>query len=165
MRQILSTIATAGALTAFSCAVQLQEAATAQPTGGMQKATQEQEATFIPLEVSPPFTFQQGTVFRTNLDGRRFIQFIGTTAMPPYFEYVKNTQTYERAAWQKQLLLSKGRWVFKYKVDCDSLTFDREADQVGWRDVYLDPTSYAAFNLFCPQDNWEKLPLIQSPQI
>ena len=78
--------------------------------------------------------------------------------MPPYFEYVKNSQTFERAAWQKQLLLSKGRWAFKYQVDCDSKTFDREADLVGWRDIYLDPTAYAAFTLFCSESGWVKLP-------
>lgn len=138
--------------------LQMQATSLAQPTGGMQKATEEQEQNFIPLEVPPPFSYQQGTVTRSMSDGRRFIAFVGTTAMPPYFEYVKNTQTYERAAWQKQLLLSKGRWVFNYKIDCDSRTFDRDADRVGWRDIYLDPTSYAAFALFCPKDNWEKLP-------
>ena len=89
---------------------------------------------------------------------------LGIASKPPYFEYVKNIQTYERAAWQKQLLLSKGRWVFKCRIDCDSLTFDRDADQVGWRDIYLDPTAYTVFNLFCPEASWEKIPIAQSAQ-
>jgi len=133
-------------------------AAIAQPTGGMPKATEEQEKRFVVLEVPSPYAYQEGTVEKLIVGGRRLISFTGTTAMPPYFEYVKNSQTFERAAWQKQLLLSKGRWIFKYQVDCDSKTFDREADRVGWRDIYLDPTAYAAFTLFCSESDWAKLP-------
>jgi len=137
--------------------LQIQSAA-AQPTGGMQKTTEEQEKRFIILEVPPPYSYQEGTLAKMTVEGKRFIAFIGTTAMPPYFEYVKNSRSFERAAWQKQLLLSKGRWVYSYQVDCDNRTFDREGDLVGWRDIYLDPTSYAAFTLFCPEAVWATLP-------
>lgn len=132
--------------------------AIAQPTGGMSKTTEEQEKGFVVLDVPPPYTYQEGTVEKLKVEGRRFILFTGTTAMPPYFEYVKNSMSFERAAWQRQLLLSKGRWVFRYQVDCESKSFDREADLVGWRDIYLDPTAYAAFTLFCLESDWAKLP-------
>ena len=164
MRQILSSISAASGLMAILCALDLQAASMAKPSGNIQKAVQEQEVTFTPLEVPPPFTYQEGTVTRTTSGGRRFIQFIGTTAMPPYFAYIKDSDTFARSAWQKQLLLSKGRWVFEYQVDCDNLTFNRNVDQVGWRDIYLDPTSYAAYSLFCPEASWEKLPTIKSTQ-
>ena len=137
--------------------LQIQSAG-AQPTGGMPKATEEQEKKFIKLEIPPPYSYQEGTVDKKTVGGKRLISFTGTTAMPPYFEYVKNSRSFERAVWQKQLLLSQGRWVFKYQVDCDSKTFDREGDLVGWRDIYLDPTSYAAYTLFCSEADWTRLP-------
>ena len=130
----------------------------AQPTGGLQKTSEEEESRFIPLEVPTPYTYQDGTVRKTTIDGRRFISLVGSTAMPPYFEYIKNSETFERAAWQKQLLLSKGRWVFQYRIDCDSKTFDRDNDQIGWRDIFLDPTAYASWAIFCPESSWSKLP-------
>ena len=142
----------------FLIALQLQATVNAQPTGGMPKTSDQQEKKFIPLEVPPPYSYEEGSVKRMKVDGRRLISFVGTTAMPPYFEYVKNTQTYERAFWQKQLLLSKGRWAFRYQIDCDSKTFDRDGDRVGWRDVYLDPTAYGACTLFCDNSEWLKLP-------
>ena len=134
------------------------QSAYAQPTGGMPKTTEEQEKRFVNLEVPSPYSYQEGTMQKMEVDGKRIISFTGTTAMPPYFEYVKNSRSFERAAWQKQLLLSKGRWVFKYQVDCESRTFDREGDLVGWRDIYLDPTSYAAHTLFCSEADWARLP-------
>jgi len=132
-----------------------------QPTGGMPKTNVEQENRFIPLEVPPPYSYQDGSLNRLTVENRRFISFVGTTAMPPYFSYIKNSPTYERAFWQKQLLLSKGRWAFKYQVDCESTTFDRDGDQVGWRDIYLDGTAYAMHTLFCPESTWARLPWAQ----
>jgi len=135
----------------------LPDASFAQPTGGMPKTNAEQERRFIPLEVPPPYTYQEDSLSRLLVENRRFISFIGTTAMPPYFSYIKNSSTYERALWQKQLLLSKGRWAFKYQIDCGSATFDREGDDVGWRDIYLDGTAYTMHTLFCPEPIWLRL--------
>ena len=160
MRQILSSISSASGLMAILCALDLQVAAMAKPSGDMQKATQQQEVTFTQLEVPPPFTYQEGTVTRTTSGGRRFIQFIGTTAMPPYFSCIKDSDAFARSGWQKQLLLSKAWWIFKYEDDCDSLIFNRNVDQVYWKDIYLDPASYAAYGLFCPQASWGKLSTI-----
>jgi hypothetical protein len=123
----------------------------------MPQTSAEQELEFVPLAPPPPYSYQENSVRKTLKEGRRRITFVGTTAMPPYFEYVKNTLTYERAAWQKQLLLSKGRWVYRYSIDCDEKTFDRDGDRVGWRDVYFDPTAYEMWSIYCPLAKWQML--------
>lgn len=78
--------------------------------------------------------------------------------MPPYFVHNKNSQAFERAARDKQLLLSTGRWVFRYRIDCQENTFDRDGDRVGWRKTYLDPTAYVMSNMFCAEEIWSGLP-------
>jgi len=127
-------------------------------SAGMKETTAEQESMFIPLNPPPPYSYQQGTLKKFEEKGKKYIQFIGSTAMPPYFIHNKNSQAFERAAWDKQLLLSTGRWVFRYRIDWQENTFDRDGDRVGWRKTYLDPTAYVMKNMFCAEEIWSGLP-------
>ena len=78
--------------------------------------------------------------------------------MSPYFVHNKNSQAFERAALDKHLLLSRGRWVFRYRIDCQENTFNRDGDRVGWRKTCLDPTEYVMNNMFCAEVIWSGLP-------
>jgi hypothetical protein len=126
---------------------------------GMLETTKEQEAKFVPLTPPEPYSYEAGTVTRHEENGKRYVNFVGTTAMPPYFADNKNSLAFERAAWQKQLLLSKGRWVFQYSIDCSESTFDRDGDMVGWRKTYFDPTAFVMMQKFCTETEWATLPL------
>ena len=125
---------------------------------GMKETTAEQESAFIPLNPPPAYSYQQGTLTKFTNRDKRYIQFKGTTAMPPYFAHVKNSLTFERPAWDKQLLLSTGRLVFQYRIDCDDNTFDRDGDHVGWRKTNFDLTAFVMRNMFCAEEVWSGLP-------
>jgi hypothetical protein len=126
---------------------------------GMPETSKEQEAKFVPITPPEPYSYEAGTVTRHEENGKRYVNFVGTTAMPPYFVDNKNSLAFERAAWQKRLLLSKGRWVFRYSIDCSENTFDRDGDMVGWRKTYFDPTAFVMMQKFCAETEWVTLPV------
>jgi hypothetical protein len=114
-----------------------------------------EESRFIPLSPPPAYSYMEGTVRKFTENGRRYIIFVGTTLIPPYFK--KDAEYVFKPIWSPDPKLSTGRWVWDYKIDCDEQMFDRDNDQVGWRSVRWDPTAMAASDLFCPPSKWESL--------
>lgn len=114
------------------------------------------ESRFIQLNPPPPYSFKEGSVRRYIENERRYIVFEGTTLIPPYFR--KDAESVFKPIWSPDPILSAGRWVWTYKIDCEELSFDRANDQVGWRSVRWDPTAMAASDLFCPKNKWDALP-------
>lgn len=121
-----------------------------------------QEERFLPLRPAI-HSYQNGSVKRSVIMGRRFLTFTGTTGienLPPNFIeqlYVRN------ANWRKQFILAKGKWLFSYTVDCDKETFERVGlkfnlgMEVGVKSVYLDPTAIAMLEKYCPEPIWSGL--------
>jgi len=58
---------------------------------GMPETSKEQEAKFVPLTPPDPYSYGAGTVTRHEENGKRYVNFVGTTAMPPYFVDNKNS--------------------------------------------------------------------------
>ena len=127
-------------------------------TAGMKETTEEQERTFIPFSPPPPpYTYQKGSVQRWKKDGRRYISFVGTTALPGYFVHTRISETFEGKDHVYRRFLSKGRWVFTYNIDCDGMKFDRAKDGLGWRTIRLDTTALLAAEKFCEPSAWAQL--------
>ena len=122
----------------------------------MKSTTSQEEAEYIPLkQPPPPYSYKKGSMFRYVEDGKRMIEFNGTTRLPVYKNYVPWNESHP---WFKRRKLSRNRIEFDYAVNCNAGTFDRLNDALKVRQVGLDWTAYAVWEGFCPEERWQQLP-------
>ena len=58
-------------------------------------------------------------------------------------------------------IIKNGEWgnvLFKYSIDCDNKTYNREGDIMAWTNLILDQTPYLVAQKYCPVEEWSKLP-------
>ena len=47
---------------------------------------------------------------------------------------------------------------YKYSLDCEEKTFNREIDSYNWMPWWVDGTALLIGERYCPKEKWSKLP-------
>ena len=114
-------------------------------------------------EIKPKniYSYKKSSLVKWENDGRRFIDFKGTTLFETCFVFDAVNHLchgYKKKKLMRNFDKSLKNVVWLYSVDCDEEKFNREGDFANWNDTWVDPTSFAVANKYCPLEEWSKLP-------
>ena len=115
---------------------------------------------FTEIKTEDMYGYQKSSLVKWKSDGRRFIDFIGTTKYANCFADgdIQCTRPVANKLYKKLGNKSIQNLIFDYELDCDDQKFNRKGDLLGWMDPYIDPTARGVYLKYCPIEEWSKLP-------
>ena len=113
-------------------------------------------------EIKPKniYSYKKSSLVKWESDGKRFIDFIGTTKFANCFASAEQTCIPKNThKWFKKLgNKSIQNLILNYELDCDNQKFNRKGDSLGWSDLFIDQTAVGVYQKYCPIEEWSKLP-------
>ena len=113
-------------------------------------------------EIKPKniYSYKKSSLVKWESDGKRFIDFVGTTKFANCFASVDNTCLMRHTSrWFNELGdKSMQNLIFNYAIDCDNQTFNREGDSLSLNVLFIDQTAVGVYQKYCSIEEWSKLP-------
>ena len=113
-------------------------------------------------EIKPKniYSYKKSSLVKWESDGRRFINFIGTTKFQNCFADADVTcrPLHTNRWFKKNGNKSIQNLIFNYEIDCDDQKFNRDGDSLPWSGLFIDQTAVGVYQKYCPIDEWSKLP-------
>ena len=112
-------------------------------------------------EIKPKniYSYKKSSLVKWEKDGRRFINFLGTSLFNPCFDngYSCHLGRLKNVS-KNHYNYSIQNLLWKYEIDCKEGTFNRVKDKAKWNLLWIDPTAKEVANKYCPIEEWSKLP-------
>ena len=113
-------------------------------------------------EIKPKniYSYKKSSLVKWESDGRRFINFIGTTKFQNCFADADVTcrPLHTNRWFKKNGNKSIQNLIFDYEIDCDDQKFNRDGDSLPWSLLFIDQTAVGVYQKYCSIDEWSKLP-------
>ena len=113
-------------------------------------------------EIKPKniYSYKKSSLVKWESDGRRFINFIGTTKFQNCFtDADQGCRPLFTKRWFKQHgNKSIQNLIFNYELDCVDQKFNRNGDHLPWSGLFIDQTAVGVYQKYCPLEEWSKLP-------
>ena len=113
-------------------------------------------------EIKPQniYSYKKSSLVKWESDGKRFINFLGTTKFQNCFDDSTNPcrPIYTNRWFKNRGNKSIQNLIFNYDLDCDSQTFNRKGDHLAWSGLFVDQTAVGVYQKYCPLEEWSKLP-------
>ena len=113
-------------------------------------------------EIKPKniYSYKKSSLVKYEEEGKRYIQFLGTSLYSPCFNYYSNSSC---GSWKNKLNKkiyddSIQNLIWKYDIDCNEGTFNRSGDNLSEEKLWVDFTAREVANKYCPLEEWSKLP-------
>ena len=113
------------------------------------------------IEIMPKniYSYKKSSLVKFEKKGKRYIEFIGTTLMPPCIDDFDCQNSHiKKYLKQNNNEFGEVNALWKYSIDCVDKTFNREKDFASWKPLWIDKTSMAVAGKYCPVEQWSKLP-------